>query len=323
MKALQHERYGPDGLALREVPAPVPADDEVVVRVRASSVNPVEWYGVHGPPFVRVFSRQFRRPTDPSVGGDAAGVVEAVGRGVDAFSVGDEVFGSARSAWAELALAAPEQLAAKPAALSFEEAAGAPVAGLTALLALRDHAAVQPGQKVLVNGASGGVGTFTVQLAKALGADVTAVCSTQNVELVRSLGADRVVDYTRDDFTRLRERHDVIVDIAGSRSFLRFRRVLTPDAKVIVVGAKMSYSLLGPLKHIAATHLQSIGRSQTVKFFVAHVRTADLELIGDLMTSGKVRTVIDRTYDLADAADALAYLGEGHARGKIVLRVSS
>jgi NADPH:quinone reductase-like Zn-dependent oxidoreductase len=212
-------------------------------------------------------------------------------------------------------------LARMPGSLSFEQAAAVPMAALTALTGLRDTGRVEASQHVLVNGASGGVGTFAVQIAKALGADVTAVCSTRNVELARSLGADRVVDYTREDFTRLGERYDVMIDIAGSRSFGRFRRVLTPEATVVVVGAKMSYSLLGPLKHIAGTMLQSIGRSQKATFFVADVNTADLEFLAGLMASGEVRTVIDRRYGLADAVDALRYLGEGHAQGKVIVTV--
>jgi NADPH:quinone reductase-like Zn-dependent oxidoreductase len=248
--------------------------------------------------------------------------VEAVGKNVTGVGPGDEVFGSSPASWAEYAAAPAARLARKPAAISFEEAAAVPVAGLTALLALRDQAAVEPGQKVLVNGASGGVGTYTVQVAKALGADVTAVCSTRNVELVRSLGADRVVDYTRDDFTRLGERHDAMIDIAGSRSFGKFRRVLTPNATVVLVGAKMSYSVLGPLKHIIGTRIRSLGRSQTAKFFIAKVETADLAYLGELMESGKVRSVIDRRYELAAAAEALRYLGEGHAQGKVVLEIA-
>ena len=319
MKAIVHERYGPEGIVLRDVPEPVAAEGEVLVRVRASSVNPVEWYGVYGPPFVRVFSRQLRRPKQGGVGVDLAGRVEAIGSGVTGLRVGDEVFGASRAAWAELAVAPAARLARKPAAIAFDEAAGVPIAGVTALQALRDHAGVQAGQRVLINGASGGVGTFAIQIAKVLGADVTAVCSTPHVALARALGADRVVDYTQQDFTRLGERHDAIIDIAGSRSFPKLRRVLTPDARVVVVGAKMSYSLLGPLKHIAATYVQALGRSQTVKFFIADVSTADLSVVAEAMTSGNVRTVIDRRYDLGDAVAALRYLGEGHAAGKVIL----
>jgi NADPH:quinone reductase-like Zn-dependent oxidoreductase len=321
MKAVVYERYGPDAVELREVAKPQVDDDQVLFRVHASSVNPVEWYGVYAPPFVRVISRQLRRPKDPSLGADLAGTVEAVGKDVTAFQPGDEVFGLSGASWAEYATAPATKLARKPANVSFEEAAGVPIAGLTALQALRDHGAVQPGQKVLINGASGGVGTYAVQIAKVLGADVTAVCSTQNVELARSLGADRVIDYTREDFTQLAERHDLIVDIAGSRSFWKLRRVLTPQGTVVVVGAKMKYSLLGPLKHMIGTLVEAIGRSQKAKVFMAEVTTADLAYVGELMESGKVRSVIDRRYPLSEAVEALRYLGEGHAQGKIVLSI--
>jgi NADPH:quinone reductase-like Zn-dependent oxidoreductase len=196
-----------------------------------------------------------------------------------------------------------------------------PVAGITALQALRDKAQVQPGHKVLINGASGGVGTFAVQLAKSLGADVTAVCSTGNVDQARSLGADRVVDYTREDFTELGLRHDVMLDIAGNRSFLDFRKALTDEATVVVVGGHMTYRGLGPLPHIAGTILKSRFRSQTVTFFVAKVTTEDLTFLADLLEAGTVRSVIDRRYDLDEAPDALSYLGEGHAKAKVVITV--
>ena len=321
MKAIVHERYGPEAVELRDVARPPIGGDDVLVRVRASSVNPVEWYSVYAPPFVRVISRQLRRPTDPGLGIDLAGTVEAAGENVTALRPRDEVFGASDASWAEYAAAPATRLALKPASVSFEEAAGVPVAGLTALQALRDHGAVRPGQKVLINGASGGVGTYAVQIAKALGADVTAVCSTRNVELARSLGADRVVDYTREDFTRLGLRHDLIVDIAGSRSFAKLRRVSTPQATVVVVGAAMRYSLLGPLKHMIGSVVGSIGRSQKVKLFMATVETSDLEYLGGLIASGAVRSVIDRRYPLSEAVEALRDLGQGHARGKIVLSV--
>ena len=212
---------------------PAIEDDQVLVRVHASSVNPVEWYGVTGPFFVRAFGGGLRKPKNTTVGGDVAGRVEAVGKDVTEFQPGDEVFGTSGAAWAEYAPAREARLVRKPANVSFEEAAAVPVAAMTALQALRDKGGVQPGQKVLINGASGGVGTYAVQLAKAFGADVTAVCSTGNVELARSLGADRVVDYTQEDFTQLGERHDLMLDIAGSRPFRQFRRVLTPKATVV------------------------------------------------------------------------------------------
>jgi NADPH:quinone reductase-like Zn-dependent oxidoreductase len=321
VKAIIHERYGPpDVLELREVDKPVVGDGEVLLRVRAASVNPVEWYGVTGLPVARVMGG-WRRPKITSVGGDVAGQVEAVGQGVQGLQVGDEVYGTAVGSWAEYALAPAARLARKPANLSFEEAAAVPVAGLTALQALRNKGHVEPGQKVLINGASGGVGTFAVQLAKAFGADVTAVCSTRNVDAARSLGADRVVDYTREDFTRLAERHDLMLDIAGSRSFSEFRRVLTPKAKVMVIGAPMISRGLGPLKHVIATRLAAIGRSQTVTFFIAKITSEDLGVLRELIEAGTVKPVVDRRYALSEAADALRYLGERHARGKIVITV--
>jgi NADPH:quinone reductase-like Zn-dependent oxidoreductase len=321
MKAIVHERYGrPEVLELRELDTPVPGDDQVLVRVHASSVNPVEWYGVTGPYFARL-GNGLRRPKDTTVGGDLAGRVEAVGSGVEEFQPGDEVFGTSGASWAEYACARAERLGRKPANLSFEEAAAVPVAGITALQALRDKGRVQPGQKVLVNGASGGVGTFAVQIAKSFGADVTGVCSTRNVELVRSLGADRVVDYTREDFTKTGERHDLMLDIAGSRSFFELRRVLTPEATVVLVGGRMTYRGLGPLPHLLATALKSKGRSQTVTFFVAKITSEDLGVLRELLEAGEVKPVIDRKYPLSDAPGALRYLGEGHARGKVVITI--
>ena len=321
MKAIVHERYGrPDVLQLRDVEMPVIEDEQVLVRVHASSVNPVEWYGVTGPYFARV-GTGLRRPKDTSVGGDLAGRVEAVGRDVKDFLPGDEVYGTSGGSWAEYASAREARLAPKPANLSFEEAASVPVAAVTALQALRDKGRVQPGQKVLINGASGGVGTFAVQIAKSFGAEVTGVCSTRNVEQARSLGADRVVDYTQENFTKLGVRHDLMLDIAGSRSFLAYRRVLTPEATVVVVGGPMTYRGLGPLPHIAGTILKSRGRSQTVTFFVAQITTEDLDFLRELLETGKVTPIIDRRYPLSEAPDALTYLGEGHARGKVVITV--
>ena len=323
MRAIVHERYGrpePGVLDLREVDVPVPDDDQVLVRVHASSVNPVEWYGVTGPYFARV-GAGFRKPKDPRVGADLAGVVDAVGRQVEELEPGDEVFGSGLGAWAEYAVGRASRLARKPTSASFEEAATVPIAGLTALQALRDHGKLEPGEKVLINGASGGVGTFAVQLAKTLGGDVTAVCSTGNVEQARALGADRVVDYTKEDLTKLGIRHDLMVDIAGSRSFLACRRALTPAARFVLVGGKMSYRGLGPLPHIAGTMLKSRFRSQKTSFFVAKITTEHLSVMRDLIEAGKVRPVVERSYPLTEARDALALLGEGHARGKIVITV--
>ena len=319
MRAVLHERYGrPDVLELRDVDKPATADDRVLVRVHASSVNPVEWYGVSGPYFAR-FGNGMRRPKDQTVGADLAGTVEAVGKDVESLRPGDDVFGVSGASWAEYTLAREDRLAKKPVNLTFEEAAAVPVAGVTALQALRDKGRVEPGQKVLVNGASGGVGTFAVQLAKAFGADVTAVCSTGNVEQARSLGADRVVDYTKEDFTTLGPEHDLMLDIAGSRSFLDFRKALRPDATVVLVGGRMTYRGLGPLPHLGGTILKSRFRSQTVTFFVAQVTAEDLAFLAGLLEAGTLRAVIDRTYELSRAPDALAYLGEGHAKAKVVI----
>jgi NADPH:quinone reductase-like Zn-dependent oxidoreductase len=319
MKAIVSERYGaPDVLELREVEVPVIEDHQVLVRVHASSVNPAEWYRVHGPFFARI-GEGLRRPKQAAVGSDLAGRVEAVGKDVEEFGPGDEVFGTGLGAWAEYARAREPRLVRKPANVSFEEAAAVPITATTALQALRDHARVQAGQKVLINGASGGVGTYAVQLAKALGAEVAGVCSTKNVELVRSLGADRVFDYEREDFTRSGERYDVMLDIAGSRPFSHFRRVLTPEAVVVAVGAPMSNRGFGPLKHIVGTRLAALGRSQKVVNFIAKINKEDLELLRDHLEAGTVKSAIDRRYELGEVPDALRYLGTRHARAKVVI----
>ena len=318
MKAILAERYGrPDVLELRDVEKPTIEDDQVLVRVHASSVNPVEWYRVTGPLFAR--SGGFRRPASPAVGADLAGRVEAVGSAVTSFAPGDEVFGTGVGAWAGYAAAGGSRLAPKPVGVSFEEAAAVPIAGITALQALRDHGQVEAGQTVLINGASGGVGSYAVQLAKVLGADVTAVCSTRNVEQARSLGADRVVDYTREDFTRSGVRHDVLIDVVGSRPLRALRRALTPDATVVLVGGRMTYRGLGPLPHLGATLVSAKLRRQRLRFFVAKVNSEDLAFLGSLLADGTIRSVIERAYPLDEAAEALTHLGEGHARGKLVI----
>jgi NADPH:quinone reductase-like Zn-dependent oxidoreductase len=318
-RAIVGERYGrPSVLELRDVEPPEPADDQVLVRVHASSVNPADWYAITGFLFARI-GNGLGRPKLASTGSDVAGRVEAVGAGVSTIRPGDEVFGTATGAWAELACAREARVAPKPHGLSFVDAAAAPIAGCTALQALRDHGRVEPGQSVLVNGASGGVGTYAVQLAKALGARVTAVCSTPNVELVRSLGADRVVDYTVEDFTRTGERHDLLLDVAGSRPLGALQRVLTSDATVVAIGGRMTYRGLGPLPHLGATLAMSKLRRRAVRFFVAAIGRDDLAYLGSLLEAGTIRSVIDRTYPLEQAPAALAHLGEGHARGKIVV----
>jgi len=323
MRAVVHDSFGsPDVLAIREIEKPTPADDEVLVRVRAASVNPVEWYGVAGRPWVGRPQMGFLKPKESRVGVDFAGMVEVVGKDVTQFQPGDEVFGGRSGAFAEYVCVRDEgAVVAKPANVTFEEAAAVPVAALTALQGLRDKGQVQPGHKVLINGASGGVGTFAVQIAKALGAEVTAVCSTRNVELVRSLGADHVIDYTREDFTRSDRCYDLMLDVAGSRSWSECRRVLDPQATLVIIGAPKGTRLLGPLSHIVKVRLAALRSSQKVVFFMAKVNKADMEVLRELLEAGKVTPVIDRRYELSEIADALRYLGEGHAQGKIVLTV--
>jgi NADPH:quinone reductase-like Zn-dependent oxidoreductase len=262
-----------------------------------------------------------RKPKSRLLGGDFAGTVEAVGRDVTDVRPGDEVFGAKGGALAEYVCARARSVALKPARLTFEEAAAVPTSAITALQGLRDKGQIQPGQKVLINGASGGVGTFAVQIAKALGAEVTGVCSTRNFYIVRSIGADHVVDYTREDFTRGDRRYDLLFDVAGSRSWSECRRVLNPQAIVVLVGGPKSNRLIGPLSHVLKMRLGSLRSSQKAAFFVAKFSKADMEVLRELMEVGKVAPVIDRRYELSEVADALRYLGEGHAQGKIVINV--
>jgi NADPH:quinone reductase-like Zn-dependent oxidoreductase len=318
MKAIVCSKYGsPDVLEVKDVEQPALADDLVLVRVRAASVNPADWYGVAGPLIVRP-STGFVRPRSDRTGIDFAGTVEAVGNEVTHVQPGDDVFGARSGALAEY-VTVRDAVVPKPANMSFEEAAAVPVAAITALQGLRDKGQLQAGQKVLINGASGGVGTFAVQIAKALGAEVTGVCSTRNVEQTRELGADHVVDYTREDFTRGDRRYDLLLDIAGSRPWSELRRVLTPQATVVIVGAQKR-RVLGPIGHIVRLRVASLLRgSQKAVFFIAKTNRADMEILRELLEAGKLKPVVDRRYGLADTAEAFQYLGEGHARGKIVV----
>ncbi len=317
MKALVRDRYGLQDLRVEEIEKPAVEDDQVLVRVRASSINKADWYGLVGEPrLFRPMMGGIFKPKGRQVGTDFAGVVEAVGNGVEGYTVGDEVFGGRDGAYAEYVSA--KFFARKPAGVTFEQAGTIGIAGLTALQALRDHAGVREGERVLVNGASGGVGTMTVQIAKALGAHVTAVCSTHNVEQARALGADRVIDYTDEDFTRTGDRYDVVIDVAGSRPWRALRRVLAPGARVVVVGAPGRTPLIGPLSHIIGMKLASHGRA---KFFVAKFNSPDLHALADMMASGKLTPVVDRTYELVEAPEALKRFGEGHVRGKLVLTI--
>ena len=321
MKAIVRDTYGsPDVLWLREIEQPDLMDDGVLVRVRAASVNRGDWYTLTGL-FLGRAETGLRKPKSRLIGTDFAGTVEAVGRDVTGFRPGDEVFGGRTGAFAEYVCARARSVALKPAHLSFEEAAAAPVAGLTALQGLRDKGQIQPGQKVLINGASGGVGTFAVQIAKALGAEVTAVCSTRNVDLVQSIGADHVVDYTREDFTRSDRRYDLMFDNAGSRSWSECKRVLNPRATVVLVGGQMGNRLFGPLGHVIKMKVAASLGSRKATFFVAKFNGADMEVLRELLEAGKVKPVIDRRFALSDIADAFRYMGEGHAQGKIVITV--
>lgn len=318
MRALVRSRYGsPDVLHIGEIERPPLVDDGVLVRVHASSVNRADWYQLVGRPmFMRPLLGGIRTPKARVVGGDFAGVVEAVGKDISDVKPGDEVFGGRSGAYAEY-ICVRNGIALKPTTMSVEEAAAAPTAALTALQGLRDKGGLQPGHHVLINGSSGGVGTYAVQIAKALGARVTAVCSPRNVEMSRSLGADRVIDYTKEDFTRSGERYDVIFDVAGSKSWRACKRVLKPGGTFVIVGAK-NKGVLGPLGHIGATLLASRLKA---KFFIADFNRADMNVLRELAESGKLRSVVDRTYTLAEAPEALRAMGEGHVQGKLVIRI--
>lgn len=309
--------YG--SLRIGDVAKPEPAGEDVLVRVHATSLNAVDWYGFTGRPWFARPMMGIRKPRSGELGADFAGVVEAVGLGVEGLVPGDEVYGHRSGAFAEYVLAS-DAVVRKPANLSFDEAAAVPVAAFTALQGLRDHARVRPGQRVLVNGASGGVGTFAVQVAKALGATVDAVCSTQNVTLARELGADRVFDYTREDFTRSGARYDVLFDVAGSRSWRAMRRVLAPGGTVVLVGGPRG-RLLGPLGHIARVKLAPKGGGRTAVFFIADRGSDDLVELRDLIEAGEVKPVIEHRYDFPQIEDAMRRIGTGHAHAKLVVSV--
>ena len=324
MKAALYDRFGsPEVIEIRDVEKPPVPDDGVLVRIRAASVNPVDWYPMMGRPYVARTTFGMRKPKDNRLGVDYAGTVETVGKSVTRFRPGDDVFGGRSGSLAEYVCHLETgAIALKPADVSFEAAAATPVAGVTALQALRDKAHVKPGQKVLINGASGGVGTFAVQVAKALGAEVTAVCSTGNVEMVRALGADTVIDYSREDFTRGGQRYDAMIDIAGSRPWSACRRVLEPNAAFVVVGGPKNNRMLGPLSHTIKVRIGSARASQkVVSFFFAQLNQRDLEVLRDMLGSGKIKPVVEKCYPLSDVREAFRHLGEGHAKGKLVVTV--
>lgn len=324
MKAVVRKRWGRphEVVELAEVAKPEPAADEVLVRVRATSINRSDYYALGGAAvLMRPMIGGFARPRSERFGGDFAGIAAAVGKNVSDVRPGDEIFGVRTGAFAEY-VSVKTAVARKPANLSFEEAAAVPVAALTALQALRDHGRLEPGQRVLVNGASGGVGTFAVQLAKALGATgVTAVCSPRNVERAHALGADRVVDYTREDYTRSGERYDLIVDVAGSRAWRDNRRVLVPGGTLVLAGAPTGNRLTGPLGRLGRLWLASRPGSKRLVFFICKPNREGLALLRELIEAGKVHPVVDRTYSLAEIADALETMGEGHVQGKLVVRI--
>jgi len=323
MKAVVYCDYGPpDVLKLEDVEKPTPGDDQLLVRVRAAAVNPVDWHYMRGTPYIMRLDTGLRKPKVTRLGVDYAGTVEVVGRNINQFKPGDEVFGGRNGALAEYVTVLEDRaVVLKPANLTFEQAASVPVAAITALQGLRDKGKVQPGQKVLINGASGGVGTFAVQIAKSFGADVTGVCSTRNLDMVRSIGADRVIDYTKEDFTKGAQRYDLILDLVGNRSLSELRRVMKPGGITVLIGGggpdagQWIGPLTGPIKGLMLSPFVS----QQFVTLLADLNKEDLTILADLLQAGKVTPVIDRRYRLNETAEAIAYLEEGHARGKIVI----
>ena len=323
MKAIVRERYGsPDVLELRDVDKPVLDDDSVLVKVRAASINAYDWHMMRGLPFLARMSEGLRKPKSIAMGVDVAGQVEAVGKNVTHLRPGDEVFGARSGALAEYVRGSAKSfLVPKPAGLTFEQAAAMPMAATTALQGLRDRGQLKAGQTVLINGAAGGVGTFAVQIAKAFGAHVTAVCSTRNVDMVRSIGADEVVDYTREDFTKGGQPYDLILDVAASRPLSECRRVLASNGTLVLVGAPDGRRMGPIVARILAMIVLSRFASQKLLPFLAKNSKEDLMFLKELVEAGRIRPVIDRTYPLSETAAAIRYLEEGHARGKIVITV--
>lgn len=322
MKAIVYHEYGsPDVLRCEDIPKPAPKDNEVLIKIQAASLNPLDWRLLKGEPrVVRVLARLLKLNIgQPGV--DVAGEVEAVGPNVKAFKPGDRVFGGCRGAFAEYACASETKVARMPDNVTFEQAAAVNVAGLTALQGLRDKAKVQPGQKVLINGAAGGVGTFAVQIAKILGAEVTGVCSTRNLEMVKSIGADTVVDYTKEDFTKLPARYDVIFECVGNKSLSDCRRALKPNGKHIMVGASHAPTVIDLLTPLIKALLLSPFMSQKAIPLMAKASKEDLSFLGELIATGKLTPVIDRSYSLTEGGDAFRYVEAGHARGKVLIAV--
>jgi NADPH:quinone reductase-like Zn-dependent oxidoreductase len=325
MKAVVHHDYGsPDVLRLEEVEKPVCRDDQVLIRVRAVSLNPVDWHYMRGEPYLlRAGEAAPFKPKAIRLGVDLAGDVEAAGKNVTHIKPGDAVFGARFGSLAEYVCASEESLALKPKEITFEEAAAIPVAGVTALQGLRDQGRLERGQKVLINGASGGVGTFAVQIAKSFGAEVTGVCSTRNIGMVQSIGADHVIDYTRENFTESGRQYDLILDMVGTHSPSDYRRALTPSGTLVVVGSLDKGRWLGPLAGALKAVVFSRFVSQRFLFFIADENREDLTLLADLMKSGKLKSVIDKRYSLRQVSEAMRYLEEGHARGKVIVTLEN
>jgi NADPH:quinone reductase-like Zn-dependent oxidoreductase len=323
MKGIIYRCYGsPDVLRYEDIAKPIAADNEVLVKVHAASVNPLDWHHLEGTPYLVRLDDGFGKPENPRLGVDFAGTVEAVGKNVKRFKPGDEVFGGRTGAFADYVTVREQRaVALKPSNVSFEQAASVPIAAITALQALRDNGHIHAGQKVLINGASGGVGTFAVQIAKAYGADVTGVCSTRNVDLVRSIGADDVVDYTREDFTQGAQRYDLIVDTVATHTLLEYKRVLNPQGIYVMIGSTLTGHWFAWLATPIEGLMLSPFVSQKFGMFVADLNKEDLATLGDLMQSGKVTPVIDRRYKLSETPEALRYVEKGHARGKVVVTV--
>jgi NADPH:quinone reductase-like Zn-dependent oxidoreductase len=320
MKAIVYHQYGgPEVLEYVEIARPTPGDDEVLLKVRAASVNPFDWHFMRGLPYGVRLIAGLGKPKSIRLGVDVAGVVEAVGRNVTQFKADDEVFGSSRGAFAEYVCTRESALAPKPANVTFEQAACVAIAGCTALQALRDKGKIQAGQKVLINGAAGGVGTFAVQIAKSFGADVTGVCSARNVDMVRSIGADRVIDYAREDFAKGTERYDLILDNVGNHSVLECRRVLKPKGICVGAGGASDPWMMRPLSRTITALALSVTGSRKLTGVFAKLKKEDLAAMGDLMTAGKATPVIDKRFRLSEVADAMRYSEQGHARGKIVV----
>jgi NADPH:quinone reductase-like Zn-dependent oxidoreductase len=324
MKAIVYCEYGTaEVLKVMDIAKPVPKDNQVLVRVRAAAVNPYDWHFIRGTPYIMRLGVGLRKPKDTRLGVDFSGTVEAVGKDVTEFKPGDEVWGGKGGAFAQYVVIAEKALVKKPENVSFEQAGSIQIAGMTALQALRKHGNIQPGQKVLINGASGGVGTFAVQIAKALGAHVTGVCSGRNIELVKSLGADEVIDYTKEDFAKRPERYDLFLDNVPNHPLSECRQVLTPTGKYVMIGGggPNDGDWIGPFGRVIQMMIQKRFQKAPVMMMMAENNKADMNYLNELMQSGKMKPVIDKTYKLSEVPDAITYLEKGHARGKVAITV--